>query len=118
MHLHFALCIFAFLVAVDAAGKHYEANWHSIDSRPLPTWYDKAKIGIFLHWGVFSVPSFGSEWFWSRWKGSIGKEKSPKYEEFMKKNYPPNFTYQDFAPQFTAEFYEPEKWAEIFQKSG
>jgi hypothetical protein len=48
----------------------YEPTWDSLDSRPLPDWYDKAKIGIFLHWGVYSVPSIGSEWFWSRWKGT------------------------------------------------
>lgn len=51
-----------------SSGK-YEPNWKSLDTRPLPKWYDDAKIGIFIHWGVFSVPSFGSEWFWSSWKG-------------------------------------------------
>lgn len=45
----------------------YEPNWESLDSRPLPSWFDEAKIGIFLHWGVFSVPSFNSEWFWEYW---------------------------------------------------
>lgn len=49
--------------------RRYEPNWKSLDKRPLPKWYDHAKIGIFLHWGVFSVPSFGSEWFWADWKG-------------------------------------------------
>lgn len=48
--------------------KKYEPTWESLDSRPLPTWFDDAKIGIFIHWGVFSVPSFGSEWFWINWK--------------------------------------------------
>lgn len=47
----------------------YTPNWDSLDSRPLPTWYDEAKFGIFIHWGVFSVPSFGSEWFWINWQG-------------------------------------------------
>ena len=47
----------------------YEATWKSLDSRPLPSWYDEAKFGIFMHWGVFSVPSFKSEWFWWEWKG-------------------------------------------------
>lgn len=47
----------------------YSPTWDSLDRRPLPTWYDDAKIGIFIHWGVFSVPSFGSEWFWNNWKG-------------------------------------------------
>lgn len=56
-----AVCL---LVPVLLVGAKYEPNWKSIDSRPLPDWYDQAKFGIFVHWGVFSVPSFGSEWFW------------------------------------------------------
>lgn len=47
----------------------YLPNWDSLDKRPLPEWYDRAKVGIFLHWGVFSVPSFYSEWFWRYWEG-------------------------------------------------
>lgn len=47
----------------------YAPTWTSLDNRPLPPWYDEAKFGIFIHWGVFSVPSFGSEWFWNNWKG-------------------------------------------------
>jgi hypothetical protein len=43
-----------------------DSDWDELDKRPLPKWYDEAKIGIFLHWGVFSVPSFG-EWFWYNW---------------------------------------------------
>ena len=42
--------------------QQYVANWTSIDSRPLPTWYDESKVGIFIHWGVFSVPAIDSEW--------------------------------------------------------
>jgi len=49
--------------------KKYSPTWESLDQRPLPGWYDQAKVGIFLHWGVYSVPSFGSEWFWKYWKG-------------------------------------------------
>ena len=47
----------------------YTPDWDSLDTRPLPAWYDEAKFGIFIHWGVFSVPSFGSEWFWLNWQG-------------------------------------------------
>ena len=92
----------------------YQASWDSLDKRPLPEWYDEAKVGIFMHWGVYSVPSFGSEWFWYRWKGA----KDPSYIDFMNKNYPPGFTYPDFAPMFKAEFYDPAKWAALFQLSG
>nr|CAB3247383.1 alpha-L-fucosidase [Phallusia mammillata] len=97
---------------------NYEPNWDSLDSRPLPTWYDEAKFGIFIHWGVFAVPSYGqgaaSEWFWWNWQGV----SSPAEVYFMQQNYPPDFTYGDFAKQFTAEFYDADKWAEIFQASG
>ncbi|KAK3091281.1 hypothetical protein FSP39_018579 [Pinctada imbricata] len=89
-------------------------TWDSLDSRPLPEWYDKAKIGIFIHWGVFSVPSFSSEWFWEQWKG----QKLAGVVDFMQKNYPPGFTYADFAPHFTAEFYNAEQWADILEASG
>uniref|UniRef100_A0A1X7UPF9 alpha-L-fucosidase n=2 Tax=Amphimedon queenslandica TaxID=400682 RepID=A0A1X7UPF9_AMPQE len=92
----------------------YQPTWDSLDKRPLPDWYDEAKVGIFMHWGVYSVPSFGSEWFWYKWKGT----KDSTYIEFMEKNYPPGFSYADFAPMFKAEFYDPTKWAALFQQSG
>ncbi|ESO03946.1 hypothetical protein HELRODRAFT_79707 [Helobdella robusta] len=93
--------------------KTYEPTWESIDSRPLPAWFDEAKIGIFLHWGVFSVPSFQSEWFW--WSLET---KNPDALEFMRKNYPPNFTYADFGSQFKAEFYDTDLLADIFKAAG
>lgn len=92
----------------------YEPNWENLDSRPLPEWYDDAKVGVFIHWGVFSVPSFASEWFWSQWKISNSEEVN----QFMSKNYPPGFTYQDFAREFTAEFYDPNQWADLFKAAG
>ncbi|KAJ8882388.1 hypothetical protein PR048_014195 [Dryococelus australis] len=91
----------------------YEPNWDSIDSRPTPEWFDEAKFGIFIHWGVYSVPSYGNEWFWYLWT-----QQDKGYKEFIEKNYPPGFTYQDLAKQFTAEIYDPEKWADIFSASG
>ncbi|CAK8697404.1 alpha-L-fucosidase-like [Clavelina lepadiformis] len=98
--------------------EEYKPNWASLDARPLPTWYDKSKIGVFIHWGVFSVPSFGDgflgEWFWQFWKG----QPRPVAVEFMKKNYPPNFQYADFAPMFTAELYDPNHWADVLKASG
>ncbi|XP_005102602.1 plasma alpha-L-fucosidase [Aplysia californica] len=92
----------------------YEPNWKSLDSRPLPAWYDEGKVGIFIHWGVFSVPGFGTEWFWYYWKGY----KDPAFVKFMKDNYKPDFTYADFAPMFHAEFYSPGQWADIFKAAG
>jgi alpha-L-fucosidase len=110
--------LFPFLVGLILVStpveSQYQPTWDSIDSRPLPAWYDEAKIGIFLHWGVFSVPSFISEWFWYAWK----TEQSADAIAFMEKNYPPDFTYADFASMFHAEFYNPDQWADIFEASG
>uniref|UniRef100_A0A8C0CIJ8 Alpha-L-fucosidase n=1 Tax=Balaenoptera musculus TaxID=9771 RepID=A0A8C0CIJ8_BALMU len=94
--------------------RRYTADWPSLDSRPLPAWFDEAKFGVFVHWGVFSVPAWGSEWFWWHWKG----EKLPQYESFMNENYPPNFTYGDFGPRFTARFFHPDSWANLFEAAG
>jgi alpha-L-fucosidase len=94
--------------------RRYTPDWRSLDSRPLPTWFDEAKFGVFVHWGVFSVPAWGSEWFWWHWQG----QPQPQYQRFMRENYPPDFSYADFGPQFTARFFQPDDWADLFQASG
>ncbi|XP_070580012.1 alpha-L-fucosidase-like [Ptychodera flava] len=108
------VAIFYIITSLSPISARYQPNWESLDSRPLPSWYDESKFGIFMHWGLYSVPSFGSEWFWWRWKG----EKLPSYVQFMKDNYPPDFEYQDFAPMFTAELFDPDEWADILSASG
>ena len=99
---------------IDTEASRYEPTWESLDSRPIPAWYDEAKFGIFMHWGVYSVPSFGSEWFWENWQG----RKEPEYINFMKKNYRPGFSYTDFGPMFKAEFFNPDQWADLLARSG
>lgn len=93
--------------------KIYKPDWASLDSRPLPKWYDKAKIGVFMHWGVFSVPSFKSAWFWKNWM-----DGQKDVVNFMKQNYRPDFTYADFASDFTAEFFNANHWADVLKASG
>lgn len=105
------------LLALTGGGDaRYAANWTSLDARPLPQWYDEAKLGIFVHWGVFSVPGFGrfSEWFWYWWRTTA----RPDNVEFMRKYYPPGFKYADFANAFHAQFFDPDAWADIFKASG
>jgi len=94
----------------------YQPTWDSLNSRPLPKWYDQSKFGIILHWGVYSVPSFHSEeeWFWNYWK----TDNDSDIIKFMEENYPPEFDYPDFAPMFKAELFDPKAWADLFQKSG
>ena len=112
-----ALPIYLLFVSLCAVDGEYTPTWDSLNSRPLPKWYDQSKFGIFMHWGVYSVPSFGAgysaEWFWRRWKSNI-----TDYVQFMEENYPPNFEYADFAPMFKAELFDPNAWAELFVKAG
>ncbi|XP_063398123.1 tissue alpha-L-fucosidase-like [Mytilus trossulus] len=116
MHVNIGIYVTLILLLVcivQTSSKKYEPNWESIDSRPLPGWFDDSKVGILIHWGVFSVPSILSEWFWYQWK-----TKTPVLVDFMKENYRPDFTYPDFAPQLTAEFFNAEEWANLLKLSG
>ncbi|VDD80053.1 unnamed protein product [Mesocestoides corti] len=110
-----ASCVVLSSQASSSSGISYTPDWASLDTRPLPAWYDEAKIGIFIHWGVFSVPSYVSEWFWWYWKGT---SPNPQIWVYMQTYYPAGFAYSDFARDFRVEFFNPEKWAEIFNSSG
>lgn len=58
------LLLVPLLGALLPAQARYDPTWESLDARAVPAWFDELKFGVFIHWGVFSVPSFGSEWFW------------------------------------------------------
>jgi alpha-L-fucosidase len=116
-------------VAADAPPR-YEATWSSLDRRPTPEWWSDAKFGIFIHWGVYSVPAFApkgeyAEWYWER----IGRAGEPdpasqdarirrETRAFHERVYGKDFRYQDFAPQFRAELFDANQWATILQRSG
>lgn len=108
------VCTLLSLVSLSVT-KKYTPTWESLDSRPLPGWYDDAKIGIFIHWGVFSVPALHGSNFWNVWHDS---KPGSDYYEFMKENYRDNWTYADFARDFTAEFFDPVKWVRLFGEAG
>jgi alpha-L-fucosidase len=104
-----------------AAAPRYTANWESLDQRPTPDWFLDAKFGVFIHWGVYSVPAWGapgqySEWYWRRIAGTNPKEAI--WREFHQKNYGDSFHYMDFAPQFRAELFDAKQWADLFVRAG
>lgn len=107
----------------------YQPTWQSLNTRPVPDWYRDAKFGIFIHWGVYSVPAwatnsnadgFGSnyaEWYWQRLNApnlKIHKE----FTGFHEKTYGSNFSYPDFAKNFKAELFNPEQWVSVFKNAG
>jgi alpha-L-fucosidase len=103
---------------VQAQGKKYEASWASVDSRPVPAWFSDAKFGIFIHWGVYSVPAFGPKGRYAEWYWNAMEDKNGETWKFHVKNYGASFDYVNFAPRFTAELFNPDYWASVFVDSG
>ena len=106
------------------AQKHYEPTWESLDSRLTPEWFQNARFGIFIHWGLFSVPGYTSkgkyaEWYWHQLQGDTANSKlSKEVYEFHTKNYGVDFEYPDFRKNFTCELFNPEEWTDIIKRSG
>ena len=100
------------------AGVKYEANWKSLDSRPTPKWFSQGKFGIFIHWGVYSVPAWGPKGTYSEWYLNALRNKRSKTRQFHNRVYGEDFKYEDFAPMFKCEMYDPDEWADIFARAG
>jgi alpha-L-fucosidase len=110
-------------LASSLAAQVYEPTWESLDRRPIPAWFPDAKFGIFIHWGVYSVPAWirvregryasYAEWYYARVMGELRGE-----EDFHERTFGPDFEYRDFAPMFTAELFDPDFWAGLFAESG
>lgn len=93
----------------------YRADWNSLSAYRVPEWYKNAKFGIFIHWGIYSVPAFGNEWY-SR---NMYIQGSSEFEHHRKTyGEQKNFGYKDFIPMFRAEKFDPKEWAELFKKAG
>ena len=97
-----------------------QANWKSLNARQSPEWFADAKFGIFIHWGVYAVPSFCdtstySEWYlwWLKTNAHEGLER-----KFHERVYGKDFQYREFAPMFKAELWDPDRWARVFKRSG
>lgn len=102
----------------------YENNWESLNKRPVPEWFSDAKFGIFIHWGLYSVPAYAPKGKYAEWYGYHcdeiveRSENDREYYYYHQKKYGPDFKYNDFAGEFRAELFDADKWAELFQKSG
>jgi alpha-L-fucosidase len=94
----------------------YEPNWESLaQHEAAPQWFQDAKFGIYFHWGVYTVPAYGSEWY-PRWMHFEGNDI---YEHHLATyGHPSEFGYHDFVPMFKAENFNADEWAELFLKAG
>jgi alpha-L-fucosidase len=97
------------------AGGEYKDNWDSLAQHKTPQWFLDAKFGIFIHWGIYSVPAFGSEWY-SR---NMYIQGSPEFEHHVKTyGAHKDFGYKDFIPMFKAENFNAVEWISLFKRAG
>lgn len=93
----------------------FQDNWDSLGEFSIPKWYRNAKFGIFIHWGVYSVPAFSNEWY-SR---NMYIQGSKEYEHHIKTyGAHKDFGYKDFIPMFQAEKFDAKEWADLFESAG
>ncbi|MBK1875921.1 alpha-L-fucosidase [Pelagicoccus mobilis] len=111
------LSAFAFSSALgEDEPAEYKLDWSEMEAyENEPEWFQDSKLGIYFHWGVYSVPAFGTEWY----PRYMHLSDSWVYKHHVKTyGHPSEFGYHDFVPMFTAENFDPVEWAELFKKAG
>ena len=99
----------------------FKPDWDSLSENGVPDWYRDAKLGIFIHWGVYSVPAYGNEWYPRRmYLNEVDKRRDVNVFQHHLETWGPQktFGYKDFIPMFRAENYDPNAWAALFEEAG
>ena len=93
----------------------FQPTWDSLkENYQVPKWFAEAKFGLFMHWGLYSVPAHHNEWY-EKHMYTDGGEGQWHIDHFGPQD---KFGYKDFIPLFTATNWNPDAWAELFKKSG
>lgn len=93
----------------------YKDTWESLSQYRVPDWYKDSKFGIFIHWGVYSVPAFGSEWYSRNMYIQGSWEYNHHIETYGAHK---DFGYKDFIPMFKAEKFSADEWCDLFKQAG
>lgn len=96
----------------------WNQNWDSILKHETPEWFRDAKFGIFIHWGVYSVPAWAPRGMYSEWYPRYMYQSEHPVYDYHRNTWGENFEYEDFIPLWKAENWDPEEWAELFEKAG
>ena len=114
--------------------KRYRPELESIKTHQVPGWYDDTKFGIFIHWGLYSVPAWATPtaqlgdvpcddyWFthnaYAEWYlNSIRTGRGPAYDHHVQ-TYGADFAYEKFTEMWKAEHWDPAAWAKLFKQAG
>ena len=97
----------------------YQPTWPSINSRPVPAWFEDAKFGVFIHWGLYSVPAYTRrDWYAEWYQMQLQTQKKPEVLEFHNRVYGEKFQYADFVRDFKAELFDAREWVTLFERAG
>lgn len=93
----------------------FQPTWDSLKQFKVPQWYQDGKFGIFIHWGLYSVPAYGNEWY----PRNMYREDTAEFRHHLSTyGSQKQFGYKDFIPRFTAAQFDPDQWADIFHRAG
>jgi len=99
----------------ETAGGPFTADWKSLGEYRVPDWFRDAKFGIFIHWGVYSVPAFANEWY----PRNMYIQENDAFKHHLATYGPQSkFGYKDFIPEFHAEHFDPDAWVDLFARAG
>lgn len=99
---------------VIAAGP-YSDTWRSLSAHPVPQWFRRGKLGIFIHWGIYSVPAFGNEWYARNMYDPNHREFAHHLQTYGRHD---QFGYKDFIPDFRAERFDANALVAFFRECG
>ena len=93
----------------------FQDDWDSLTGFQVPDWIMDGKFGIFIHWGIYSVPAFGDEWY----PRNMYQAGTPTFDHHVATyGAQREFGYKDFIPLFTGEKFDPHEWVDLFRKAG
>lgn len=93
----------------------YAADWETLRRWEMPQWYKDAKFGIFIHWGIYSVPGAENEWY----PRNMYQQKDPAFQYHLKHYGPQDkFGHKELIPLFNASKWDPNDWAKLFKDAG
>lgn len=128
----FLLVLMIIGITCSTSAQRFQPNFESLEkSNPVPEWFKDAKFGIYFHWGVYSVPAFGNEWYprTMYFKDSYenkhhtetyGDVTSWPYNNFITGAKDKKGNFVQFAPKLKSEGgnFDPEEWVQLFADAG
>jgi len=105
-------------VKAQTTQKQYQPTWESLATRPYPQWFKDAKLGIFIHWSLSSVPAWSGKEQYGEWflRGLLVGDTARI--NFQKRVFGENWKYEDYAPLFKGELFDAAEWADLFKRAG